>query len=68
MKPKKKGIAKPYNSGVIKLMNSDYEDRVQGVGHVGLEQVASGEEVLQGFKEVTCGHRLVVVEVIVAWL
>ena len=45
-----------------------YEEVVEGVSNVRLGDMAGGKEVLEGLQEVPRGHRLVVVETIVAWL
>ena len=45
-----------------------YEEGVEGIGDVGLGDVAGGQEVLEGLKEVPAGHRLVEVEAVVTWL
>ena len=45
-----------------------YEEGVEGIGDVGLGDVADGQEVLEGLQEIPGRHRLVKVEAIVSWL
>ena len=45
-----------------------YEEGVEGIGDIGLGDVAGGQEVLEGLKEVPASHRLVEVEAVVTWL
>ena len=45
-----------------------YEEGVDGIGDVGLGDMAGGQEVLEGLQEVPTRHRLVEVEAVVTWL
>ncbi len=62
------GWRNPKDHNQLRNLFKAYKDGVKGIGHVGLGNVASSQEMTQRLQEVARMHWLIVVEVVISWL